>query len=352
MIHMLYVVYKRGSLEDRLPLRCITPSWLNYITQKHTKHQWEDPLNAFLYFFLNHTCPPLLAGLFIYAFQKTTSVLIPSAPAQDIQMKARYLTWTGLQYWATTPCVWFPNTSVNTRKWYESSLLSLVILKPSGQWQSAHLLRGPLETDRPRHALHTGVTWETELLQSHEVDVLRYAQVLWGGDCWLAGRVAIEGDGSLSLLLERASFLGSAEGRSVRTLQTVTWTLPLNKWRSVNLQHLNLHRGELSVFALKLKHQRFVLMTRSMALSKLRITSHTWHNSLRCSSDTPTTTHASNRPDGMVSTITRRSAEIPWEFNLRLWSPLLWWETLVCLFEWLQRHLQKCCVRRATTAYF
>lgn len=56
MIHMLYVVYKRGSLEDRLPLRCITPSWLNYNTQKHTKHQWEDPLNAILYFFLKaHT---------------------------------------------------------------------------------------------------------------------------------------------------------------------------------------------------------------------------------------------------------------------------------------------------------
>lgn len=145
--------------------------------------------------------------------------------------KVRSLTWTGLQYWATTPWVWFPNTSVNTRKWYESSLLSLVILKPSGQWQSTRLLSWPLDAEVSVIVLHTAVTWETELLQGYEVDVLRYAEVLWGGDCW----VDVGGDGSLSLLLERASPLGSAEGQSVRTLHTVTWALSLNKRRSVNL---------------------------------------------------------------------------------------------------------------------
>lgn len=112
------------------------------------------------------------------------------------------------------------------------------------------LLELPLDTEFQAEAF-VNVTWETELRQGYEVNVLRYAEVIWDDDCWFIDFAWIADGWNRSVpLLKRASPLGSAEGRSVILNNTVTGTLLRHKRWSVNLQHLRLHQ-KLFVFTLQ-----------------------------------------------------------------------------------------------------
>lgn len=94
------------------------------------------------------------------------------------------------------------------------------------------------------------VTWETQLGQSNEVDVLGDADILRGSGgrgggpggrglpvalCWVAGGRG----GPVTLLLhERTPLLDTAEGR--RVAMVVAGTLLADEGRCVHLQHLGL----------------------------------------------------------------------------------------------------------------
>lgn len=99
------------------------------------------------------------------------------------------------------------------------------------------LLASALDAESPAEAF-AEVTWEAELLQGYEVNVLRYAEVVWDADCWFVGFAGFADGWNGSVpLLKRASPLDSAEG----LINAVTGAVLSHKRWSVNLQHLRLH---------------------------------------------------------------------------------------------------------------